>query len=175
MIMERKRLHSVKAFTLVEILVVVVVLTVLAAAVHSLFIGGWKGLDDSMIRSQLRLDSNLIAERLTDDGRGARRAVSVSTAEEKRLTLFDLNDEVLAEYAVIRTGDRGLGILQVGDDSGDDPRVLSGQVNFADTDFVLSGRFLQMNLALAQNTFDRSIGLTTSIEVYFRNQGTANQ
>lgn len=164
--MNSQRVNDAQAFSLVELLVVVVVLSILTAVTSGLLKNGWRALDDSMIRSQLQIEANLIAERLTADSLGADRAQL--SDDRRELTLFESGGGLRARYEILSNAgaEATLGVIYP---DFDEARILSGHVRLDDSIFELDGRYLRLNLVLARNTFNREVSLVSSVEALLRN------
>lgn len=157
-------------FSLVEVLVSIVVLTVLMGVFKTLFLDGFRTMDDSMIRSQLQIDAGFIADRLSVDAREAGQFTIINDENTKTLILSNSDGTNTAQYTITSANQiSDGGTLSVTYDFVTE-EILSHNVDFEQSNFILiDSRFVRFNLVLENDTFDRRIAYASTIENFIRN------
>ena len=158
--------HPNKAFTLMEILVVLVISIVGIGLFHRVFVVNWNAYQNRITQADLWQESNAIVEAITLDGRSARRVNIVDGGTAKEAQLMDIDDNLIATYRMENNGD-----FEVQKDGG--VRTFSRNLDFINSSFTETGGALRLDLALQQETFIYPIKVITSVEIYPRNVSNA--
>ncbi len=167
--MKTRRDHTIifrrEAFTLVELLTVIVILGVMIVTFHLVFVTNWVTSLDRVTRATLWQESNAAMESLTRDGRQSRQMDVAEDADAgtKTAVILDAQSQLVATYVMDNQGK-----LQRSDVAGN-LSILSDHVDFANSKFEKMGRTLRVNLALKDDVFSRVIHVSTSTEIFPRN------
>lgn len=156
-----------KAFTLVELLVVMVIIAVILGGLFRFFIANWFAYEDRMVRADLWHEANEIIEIMTRDGRVAKTIQATDDAAVKSVLMRDISDNIIAVYSLTPDG-------QIQMDRGGDAdklKILSRNLDFDGSEFSQDGidRALKVNLRLETELFLRTVRIETSTEIFPRN------
>ncbi|MBZ0165456.1 MAG: prepilin-type N-terminal cleavage/methylation domain-containing protein [Candidatus Omnitrophica bacterium] len=164
----RRRYRQSSGFTLIEVLIVLVVLSILGGVFFTVFVTNWDALEDRITRTNMWHDANDIIESMTNDGRFA-KTVDVQTDDEgNRVTDFiDFADQLFVTYKITPDGR----FLMERDGK---TKVMSTAMDPAQTGFNRQGQGLRVSLALKEELLRREITISTATEIYPRNINSPN-
>ena len=160
-----KRVLDRRAFSLVELLTVIVIVGVMIVTFDLVFVTNWTASLDRISRATLWQESSAVMESLTRDGRQSRQMdiSEDSSMGTKTAVILDTLGQPIATYVI---NDKGK--LQRSDQLGN-ISVLTEHLDFANSRFEKIGRTLRITLALRDQVFSQLVRVDTSTEIYPRN------
>lgn len=158
-----KKLKGRTAFSLMEIVTVLVIVGVSIPLFYTVFVTNWLAFQDRIIRADLWMDADMIIDAIAKDLRSAKSFDVSSDNGDQVLTITDLNGASTV-YAM-----RASGIFEYQRPASPGFSVLSRHIFMPNSFMQKSGDTLQVNLVLEDNLFFRDIRIETSTEIYPRN------
>ncbi len=152
-----------RAFSLIEVMTVLVILAIMLAIFHTVFITNWMAVQDRIIRADLWMDANRIVDLITEDVRVSDRfEISPDGQEVKTFNLGDDPDVPSAVY-VIRES-----VLEFRRAPAAVFSVLSRNVGPGSI-IDEQGGVLEIRLVLREDLFGRMVTVSTATHIYPRN------
>lgn len=156
---EYKYFSQKKAFTLIELIVVVLILGIGTAMFYSVLSMNWIASEQHITRSDIWQELNTIVETANADGR---KSNAMTVSNPFSLVFLDNNGAVIATYTITAGG-----LIQR--DTGAGPVTLSEKVDQTNSSFVTSGRSVIMTLVLQGDVMGDPVQARTSVEIFPRN------
>ncbi|HBR14535.1 MAG TPA: hypothetical protein DD723_03195 [Candidatus Omnitrophica bacterium] len=148
-----------KAFTLVELIVVVLILGIGTAMFYSVLSMNWMASEQHITRSDMWQELNRVVETANADGR---RSNLITVSNPLSVIFSDNNGTVIATYTITAGG-----LIQR--DTGTGPVTLSEKADQTNSSFVINGRSVIMTLVLQENVMGDPVQARTSVEIFPRN------
>ena len=156
---EYKYFLKKKAFTLVELIVVVLILGIGTAMFYSVLSMNWMASEQHITRSDMWQELNRVVETANADGR---RSNLITVSNPLSVIFSDNNGTVIATYTITAGG-----LIQR--DTGTGPVTLSEKADQTNSSFVINGRSVIMTLVLQENVMGDPVQARTSVEIFPRN------
>lgn len=168
----KSRLHSRRAFTLTEMLAVVLMIAVMGGVVFAVFVTNWEALEDQITRSDMWHEANAAVEVMTTDGRLAKSVTVVDDDGNGNQVadFFNRHDELIASYMISPDGR----LLEQRDGGS---QVLSSRIDAVRSQFVkdaTTGSGVRVELTLTDQLIRRQISISTATEIFPRNINSPN-
>lgn len=155
--------RSNKAFSLTEIVVVILIFGVGIGLFHTVFVNNWSAYEDRIRRANLWSEANRFFELLSIDARNAQLVNIALIGNAKTVSLTNaVAPNALTTYSILNNGN----LIRA---QNNDVRVLSTHAVFANSDFTQNGRNLRVNLELQDSVFTRDIHISAETEILLRN------
>ena len=154
-----------KAFTLVEIMVVVLIIGVLGGVLYTIFFTNWFAFEDRIARANLWSEADVIFETMSSEARNMRQIDVFSDTNSKSAFFrydLNLNKVPVATYTINNNG-------QMTVNRGSGNVVLTDHLDFTKSSFVKVGSALKVTLVLKDQLIPRTIAISTSTEIFPRN------
>lgn len=148
-----------RGFTLVEIITVLAIIGVGIGLFYSVFLLNWFSYDREIVFTNLWTEMSEIIQRISFDARFANNMNLVNDKE----VIFSFFENSSVTYTMTPAG-----ILQRVDDGGIST-ILSQNLLYSNSSFVIEGGYLKMNLTLVDKTFRGDVVVKTSTKVCPRN------
>ncbi len=155
--------RSNKAFSLTEIVVVILIFGVGIGLFHTVFVNNWSAYEDRIRRANLWSEANRFFELLSIDARNARliNIALIGNAKTVSLTSAVAGNPVTT-YSITNNGNLNRA-------QNNQVQVLSTHIDFANSNFTQNGQNLIINLQLQDSVFTRNIRITAETEILLRN------
>lgn len=150
-----------KAFTLVEIIVVVLIIGVLGGVLYTIFFTNWFAFEDRIARANLWSEVDVIFETISSEARNQDQ-ITVNGNPCGSVAILAGGSAQPIIYTMNNNGD-----LTVNRGAGD--IVLTNHLDFANSSFCAEGEALRINLTLEDQLITRRVEIRTSTEVFPRN------
>jgi prepilin-type N-terminal cleavage/methylation domain-containing protein len=160
--------RRISAFTLVEILTVVVIIGILTSVLYTTLFSGWSATEEYATRARLWQDMNRIIDQVTVEVREATR-ITVG-ANGTLVNFFDSSDPAAVAFASCQF--TAAGVFSITRMIQGAPVIvdLTDRVDPAQSLFSRAGETLVLQMVLADNVFSRRVQIETSTEILPRNQ-----
>lgn len=153
-----RRLHS--AFTLVESVVVLAILSITIALFYSLFVVNWIALERQISLVDLEAQADMILERMSAEAQPAASFTVAGDGKAITLTLLDATNIV---YTLANGG-----TLTRSDSVGN--MLLAQNVDYAASSFTNQGNYFEANLTFNADVMGNNVVLNVATQVIPRNQ-----
>ena len=161
--------NNLRAFTLIELLFVFIVLGVALMIFHTVFIHHWVSYKHRIVRSHLWHEADSLIDRITQDSRAAHRLEILDDESFQLARFFDIEDTKIVTYRM--TSEGFLQMNKTEEEADDDYVLLSSHLDFENSAFMNEEgtKTVDLNLTLLDHIFSKRISVGTSTEIYLRN------
>lgn len=162
------------AFSLTEMLTVVVMIAIMGGVIFTVFVTNWEALEDQISRTDMWHEANEIVETMTFDGRVAKLITVGNDAGGNQVAdIFDRNDTLIASYKMAPDGRFFI-------ERNGTTKVLSNRIDFTNSRFIKgavtidgvsfdTGDSIWVQLTLTDALIRRNISINTTTEIFPRN------